>query len=60
MQLVDIGANLAHEAFADDFNEIITNAQEAKLCHIIITGTDLATSKTAQLLAKLLPSLWSA
>ena len=59
VQLVDIGANLAHEAFADDFNEIITNAQEAKLCHIIITGTDLATSKTAQLLASERPQFLS-
>ncbi|MDD9890813.1 MAG: TatD family hydrolase [Gammaproteobacteria bacterium] len=60
MQLIDIGANLTHQSFENDFEQVIANAKKANLGHIILTGTDLATSKAAQLMAKERPQFFSA
>ncbi len=60
MQLVDIGANLTHQSFENDFEQVIANARNANLGHIMLTGTDLATSKAAQLMAKERPEFFSA
>ncbi len=51
MNLVDIGANLTHVSFENDFEAVVTAAQEAGLGHIILTGTDLETSVAAEALA---------
>ena len=59
MHLVDIGANLTHESFQHDFEEVLANARQAGLAHIMLTGTDLATSQAAQLMAEQRPELFS-
>lgn len=51
MNLVDIGANLTHVSFENDFPQVVANAQAAGLGHIILTGTDLETSLAAQAMA---------
>lgn len=52
MDLVDIGANLTHESFENDFDEVVAAAREAGLGHIILTGTDLETSTAARVIAE--------
>lgn len=47
MQLVDIGANLTHESFQHDYREVLETAFAAGIAHIILTGTDLASSEAA-------------
>lgn len=51
MQLVDIGANLTHESFQHDYKEVLNTAFTAGVAHIILTGTDLASSEAALLLS---------
>lgn len=51
MKLTDIGANLTHESFADDFDEVVQTARDCGIGKIILTGTDLETSKAAQAMA---------
>lgn len=48
MNLVDIGANLTHVSFENDFEEVVAAARKAGVGHIILTGTDLETSTAAQ------------
>lgn len=52
MQLVDIGANLTHESFQHDYQEVLDQAYAAGVAHIILTGTDLASSEAAVLLSE--------
>lgn len=59
MQLVDIGANLTHESFQHDYADVLQSAQAAQVAHIILTGTDLASSAAAADLAAANPSLLS-
>lgn len=59
MQLVDIGANLTHESFQHDYAEVLDAAQAAQVAHIILTGTDLASSAAAAQLAAANPVLLS-
>lgn len=59
MQLVDIGANLTHESFQHDYEEVLRQSQEAGVAHIILTGTDLPSSQAAGLLAAQRPELLS-
>ena len=59
MHLIDIGANLTHESFENDFEQVVADAKSAQLRHIIITGTDLATSKAAQKIAAKQPDFFS-
>lgn len=59
MQLIDIGANLTHESFENDFEQVIAAAKKAELCHIILTGTDLITSEAAQRMALEQPLFFS-
>ena len=47
MELIDIGANLTHESFTDDYAQVIAAAKDASVSHIILTGTDLDTSIAA-------------
>jgi TatD DNase family protein len=39
MQLLDIGANLAHPAFSHDLPETVRRAREAGVTQIVVTGT---------------------
>jgi len=59
MKLVDIGANLTHQAFSHDLEKVIADAEAAGLAHIIITGTDLESSQAACELASSKNSFFS-
>jgi TatD DNase family protein len=37
--LIDIGANLAHDSFDDDRDEVLQRAADAGVARIIITGS---------------------
>lgn len=55
MQLTDIGANLAHESFADDLNAVLRRAHAAGVSRLIVTGSDLDSSRASIALAKRYP-----
>ncbi|RUR30737.1 TatD family hydrolase [Vreelandella nanhaiensis] len=57
--LVDIGANLTHESFDRDLEDVIARAQAAKVNTLIVTGTDLAHAEQAVELAKQYPSVYA-
>jgi TatD DNase family protein len=52
MQLVDIGANLAHASFRDDLHETVERARAAGVAQIIVTGSSAADSRVALEVAK--------
>lgn len=58
--LIDIGANLGHEAFANDFDEVIERAQRAGIQHLLVTGTSASASQQAVQIAQRKPTLLSA
>ena len=47
MGLVDIGANLAHESFAADFDAVLSRASAAGVDTIIVTGSCAASNEQA-------------
>ena len=51
MQLVDIGANLTHSAFASDLDEMLARARRAGVAQIVVTGTTVEESRHAATLA---------
>jgi TatD DNase family protein len=51
-QLVDIGCNLAHRAFREDHDAVVSRAAEAGVGTIVITGTDLRASREASWIAR--------
>ena len=51
MDLVDIGANLTHAAFAADVDEVLGRARQAGVRQLIVTGTSEAESRRALELA---------
>jgi len=53
--LVDIGANLTHDSFNDDRDQVIERAAEAGVTRIILTGTDCMSSQDALALARTRP-----
>ena len=53
--LVDIGANLTHDTFNDDLDEVIEKAADGGVSRIIVTGTDAESSQAALALAKSRP-----
>ncbi|GJM14671.1 MAG: preprotein translocase subunit TatD [Pseudohongiella sp.] len=59
MNLVDIGANLSHESFEHDLNEVIGSARAAGLAHIIVTGTDQKSNEAALQLSQNHPDFFS-
>ncbi len=59
MELIDIGANLTHVSFEQDFDQVVQDARNAELNHIILTGTDLKTSTAAQAMASQQRDLFS-
>ena len=52
VKLIDIGVNLTNKRFDKDLPDVITNAQQAGLSALIITGTNLAESRVAIELAQ--------
>ncbi len=58
-QLIDIGANLGHESFRDDLQEVLSNAQKSGIKHILLTGCNEQSSQDALALAQTNPQLLS-
>ena len=59
MDLIDIGANLTHKSFEHDYQQVVDDARSAGLKHIILTGTDAASSEAAAGLAAAAPRFFS-
>jgi len=59
MQFIDIGANLTHQSFKNDFDQVVANAKQGNVNHIILTGTDLPSSEATQLIASENPEFFS-
>lgn len=49
--MIDIGANLASESFANDLPEVIERAKNADINKIVVTGSNLASSQKAKKIA---------
>ena len=47
MQLIDIGANLTHESFADDLMSVLQRAHSAGVVQQVVTGTSVVSSAAA-------------
>jgi TatD DNase family protein len=47
MQLIDIGVNLTHDSFAQNYEAVLARAYEAGVCQLLLTGTSLAGSEKA-------------
>jgi len=54
--LIDIGANLTHDSFEPDRDEVLNRAAEAGVRRMIVTGTSVEASQQAADLAKLYPN----
>ncbi|GAA3906816.1 3'-5' ssDNA/RNA exonuclease TatD [Halomonas cibimaris] len=50
--LVDIGANLTHQSFADDLDAVLARARAANVNTLILTGTDLEHARQAAALSE--------
>ena len=60
MQLIDIGANLAHDSFDDDRDSVLERAREVGVTRLIVTGSSGSSNRAALQLAKGRPGqLWS-
>lgn len=53
--LIDIGANLAHDSFDDDREALLERAQAAGVRQLIVTGSDADSSRRALALARQYP-----
>lgn len=58
MNLVDIGANLSHESFSHDLDEVVASALDAGVSRIILTGTDGASNAAALRLSEERPDIF--
>ena len=55
MELVDIGANLAHDSFAADRDAVLERARAAGVARIVVTGSSMDSSRQALALARAHP-----
>ncbi len=55
MNLIDIGANLTHDSFDDDRDEVIRRASEAGVNRMILTGSSVEDSADAAAMAESMP-----
>jgi TatD DNase family protein len=55
LDLIDIGANLTHESFMPDLDDVLARALHAGVRRQIVTGADLKSSKQAAELADRMP-----
>ncbi|MGI9202408.1 MAG: TatD family hydrolase [Woeseiaceae bacterium] len=60
MQLIDIGANLTHDSFDRDRDDVIRRARDSGVCRMILTGASIQGSQDALALAESHPALMSA
>ena len=51
LDLIDIGANLAHDSFDDDREEVLERAFAAGVSRIVVTGSSLESNRQAVALA---------
>ena len=51
MNLIDIGANLAHDSFDDDRHDVLARARDAGVAQIVLTGSSDASNRDASELA---------
>jgi TatD DNase family protein len=51
MELIDIGANLTHESFREDFDAVLARAQAHGVARIVVTGASAGGSRAARELA---------
>ena len=58
-QVVDIGANLTHESFRGDLPEVLARAAKGGVSTIVVTGTSIAGSLSAQALAAAHPQVYA-
>ena len=56
-ELIDIGANLAHDSFDDDREAVIARAAEAGVTRIVVTGSSDQSNRDAAALAKTHPGV---
>ena len=52
MELIDIGANLAHDGFDADRDEVLARARDAGVAAIVVTGSCLPSTRKAVALAR--------
>ena len=57
MQLIDIGANLTHQSFHHDIDQVLARARDHDVAQIIVTGASRQGSKEALQLARTYPNL---
>ncbi len=55
MGLIDIGANLTHDSFAADCGAVLARAEAAGVTGMVVTGSSLACSRAALVLAQAHP-----
>jgi TatD DNase family protein len=55
LDLIDIGANLTHDSFDDDRDEVIRRANDAGVNRFIVTGSSVDDSQAAVALAETMP-----
>lgn len=59
-ELIDIGSNLTHESFSGDLAQVLVRAVHSGVRRQVVTGADLASSRSAAELAAAHPAmLWS-
>ena len=60
MKLIDIGANLAHDSFDEDRDDVIARAADAGVGRMILTGSSADSNQAAFELARNRPGVfWS-
>ncbi|MEO7063198.1 MAG: TatD family hydrolase, partial [Dokdonella sp.] len=52
MHLIDIGANLGHESFREDFDAVLQRARDHGVAEIVVTGASAGGSRAAHELAR--------
>ncbi|MEO7252444.1 MAG: TatD family hydrolase [Arenimonas sp.] len=52
MELIDIGANLGHESFAHDLDEVLARARAAGVAQLVVTGASREGARAALALAR--------
>ena len=57
IDLIDIGANLAHDSFDDDRDDVLTNAADAGVHRLIVTGSSSESNRAALRLAQIHPGI---
>lgn len=59
-ELIDIGANLTHDSFAEDRDDVVQRAVDSGVSHMILTGSSVAGSRDAIALAHTNPGRFRA